>query len=75
MAELGHPVEKVIQMNQQAVVKSQSMPQIAPTDLKPIVEHGESPTSIILALAILISILTTGITGLVRVIVMTKSCR
>ena len=49
--------------------------QIAPTDLKPIVEHGESPASIILAISILISILVSSITGLVQVIVTTRSCR
>lgn len=49
--------------------------QIAPTDLKQIVEHGESPTSVILAIAILILILITGITRLVQVIVVTRSCR
>jgi hypothetical protein len=55
-------------MNHKPVIKSQSVAQIAPTDLKPIVEHGESPTSIILAIAILLSILFGGLTWLVYVI-------
>ena len=48
---------------------------IAPIDPQPIVEHGESPTAIILAIAILISMLFSGITGLVRIIVMSKNYR
>jgi hypothetical protein len=42
--------------------------QIAPADIKPIVEHGESPASIILSIAILLSILFGGLTWLVYVI-------
>jgi hypothetical protein len=75
LAQLGHPVQKAIQMNQQTIVENQSVAQMSPIDPKPIVEHGESPTSIILAIAILISILVSGITGLVRVIVVTRSGR
>lgn len=44
-------------------------PRIAPIDPKLIVEHGESPTAIILAIAILIAILLGSLTGLVRVVV------
>jgi hypothetical protein len=60
-------------MNQQTIVENQSVAQMSPIDPKQIVEHGESPTSIILAIAILISMLIGGITGLVRVIMMTRS--
>jgi hypothetical protein len=42
--------------------------QASPIDLKPIVEHGQSPTSIILAIAILLSVLFGGLTWLVYVI-------
>jgi len=45
------------------------IPPIAPIDSKPIIEHGESPTAIILAIAILISMVVGSITELVRVIV------
>jgi hypothetical protein len=62
-------------MNQQQTpLTHQTTSQITPIDPTPIVQ-SESPTAVILAIAILISILTTGITGLVRVIVMARSCR
>jgi hypothetical protein len=54
---------------------NQSVPSIVPIDIEPIVEHGESPTAIILAIAILSSTLISGITGLVRVILMSKPRR
>jgi len=54
---------------------NQSVPSIVPIDIEPIVEHGESPTAIILAIAILSSTLISGITGLVRVILMAKPRR
>lgn len=54
---------------QQPIFTQQSVPAVAPIDPKPIVEQGESPTAIILAIAILISTLVGSITGLVRVIV------
>ncbi|MGB3787968.1 MAG: hypothetical protein WA949_08155 [Phormidesmis sp.] len=47
---------------------NQTIPPISPIDTKPIIEHGESPTAIILAIAILISIVIGSITGLVRAI-------
>jgi hypothetical protein len=59
---------------QQSKLTQQIAPSIAPIDPTPIVQ-SESPTAVILAIAILISILISGITGLVRVIVMTRSCR
>ncbi len=75
MRELGHRVHKVIHMNQQQpTLTHQATSQIASIDPTPIIQ-SESPTAVILAIAILISILTSGITGLVRVIVMTRPCR
>jgi hypothetical protein len=62
-------------MNNQPTSTHQGIPMIAPIDPQPIVEHGESPTAIILAIAILISMLFSGITGLVRIIVMSKNYR
>lgn len=44
-------------------------------DITPIVQHGNSPTAIILAIAILLSFLFTGLTGLVRVILISKPSR
>jgi hypothetical protein len=55
-------------MHQPKPVTTQTISQIAPTDLKPIVEHGESPASIILSIAILLSILFGGLTWLIYVI-------
>lgn len=40
-----------------------------PVDITEIVEHGESPTAIILAIAILIAVLVGSMTKLVQVIV------
>jgi hypothetical protein len=57
------------QMSQnQLTTTNQTIPPIAPIDPTPIVEHGESPTAIILAIAILIAILLGSLTGLVRVV-------
>ena len=61
-------------------IANQAVPSVTPIDPKPIVEQGESPTAIILAIAMLISILVGSITELVRVIVIvilrqTKSSR
>jgi hypothetical protein len=47
----------------------QTIPQIAPIDSQPMIEHGTEPVSIILAIAILISILFRSITELVQIIV------
>jgi hypothetical protein len=58
-------------MNQRQL---QTTTSIVPIDPTPIVQ-SESPTAVILAITILIAILTSGITGLVRVIVMTRSRR
>jgi hypothetical protein len=42
--------------------------QITTIDTKPIIEHGESPASVILSIAILLSVLFGGLTWLVYVI-------
>lgn len=55
-------------MNPQQPTLHQATSQIARIDPTPIIQ-SESPTAVILAIAILISILTSGITGLVRVMV------
>ena len=59
---------------QQPTLTHQTISPIAPIDPTPIV-HSESPTAVILAIAILISILISGITGLVQVLVVTRSGR
>ena len=41
---------------------------INPIDTQSIIKHGESPTSIILAIAILLAILSQSLTGLIQVI-------
>ncbi|HEY9612862.1 hypothetical protein [Allocoleopsis sp.] len=53
----------------QPTTTNQTIPAIAPIDPTTIVENGESPTAIILAIAILIAMLFCSMTGLVRVIV------
>ena len=56
-------------MNQQPASKPQTTASIAPIDPALLVKHGKSEDSsvtVILAIAILISILVSGITGLVR---------
>lgn len=59
---------------QQLMIANQTPSQIAPVDPTPIIQ-SESPTAVILATAILISILVNSITRLVRVIMLTKSSR
>jgi hypothetical protein len=44
-------------------------------DITAIVQHGESPTAIILAIAILLSFLFTGLSGLIRIILISKPSR
>lgn len=59
-------------MNQQQLTSTeQTVPQIAPIDPEPIAQ-SESPTAIILAVAILLSIALGSITQLVQVILTTK---
>jgi hypothetical protein len=48
---------------------SQTLSPIAPIDPTAILEHGDSPTAIILAITILIAILLGSLAGLVRVTV------
>lgn len=52
----------------QTPITHQTIPPIAPIDPTPIVTHGESPTAIILAIAILIVLSLGSLTQLVRVI-------
>ena len=52
----------------------QTAAQIIPIDPTPIAQ-SDSPTAVILAVAILLSILLGGITGLVRVLVVARSGR
>ncbi len=47
---------------------NQAIPPITPIDPKPIIEHGNSPTAIILAITILIAILISSMTTLIQVI-------
>jgi hypothetical protein len=60
---------------QQSTSIQQSVSPIAPIDTKAIVEHGESPTAIILAIAILLSVTVGSVTGLVQVIMKAKTSR
>jgi hypothetical protein len=59
---------------QQPTLTHQATSQIDSIDLAHVI-HSESPTAVILAIAILISILVNSITKLVRVIVVTRSVR
>jgi hypothetical protein len=52
----------------------QVVPPTAPID-PALIAKSESPTAVILAIAILISMLISGITGLVGVIMMSRSFR
>lgn len=53
---------------QQPTTTEPSIPPIAPIDPKQIVEHGNSPTAIILAIAILLAVFLGSMTGLVKAI-------
>jgi hypothetical protein len=61
-------------MNQQKSTLTNQSTSIAPIDPTPIIQ-SQSPTAVILAIAILISILIASITGLVLVIVVNRSSR
>lgn len=58
--------------NQTSANTNQTTTPITPIDTSTIAKHGESPTSILLAIAILISMLISNLTGLVRVLLMSK---
>lgn len=60
---------------QQSTSIQQSVSPIVPIDTKAIVEHGESPTAIILAISILLSVTIGSVTGLVQVIMKVKTSR
>ena len=55
-------------------VTNQTISPIAPIDPTPIAQ-SESPTAVILAIAILISVLVSGITSLVRAVMVRRSLR
>jgi hypothetical protein len=57
-----------------ATSTQQTVSPIAPIDPTPIIQ-SESPTAVILAISILISILVGSITSLIQVIMMTKTSR
>ncbi len=54
---------------------SQSATSIAPIDPLPIIEHGNSPTAVILAISILTVSLLGAITSLVRVLLIVSAVR
>jgi hypothetical protein len=58
-------------MNQQTPIYQTTLP-IDSIDLKPIVEHGESPTAIILAIAFLLTVLFGSVTKLMQVILIRR---
>lgn len=62
-------------IQQQPTSTQQTVPPITPIDPAQIAKHGESPTAIILAIAMLISMLLSSITKLVRAIMVTRSFR
>jgi len=49
-------------------VQSQPTQPINPIDPQAIIKHGDSPTAIILAIAILLLLVCHGLTGLIQVI-------
>ncbi|QYO63386.1 hypothetical protein [Leptolyngbya sp. 7M] len=54
----------------QSNVTHQTTSPISPIDIQPIVEHGESPTAIILAISILIFVFVGSIPKLIQVIML-----
>ena len=54
-------------MNNQKTEMIQTQP-INPIDTDTVIKHGESPTAIILAIAILLTFFFSGLTGLIQVI-------
>ena len=55
---------------QQQASTNQVVPSFSPIDSNSIIEHGKSPTAIILAIAILLAMLFNSLAGLVRVILL-----
>jgi succinate dehydrogenase hydrophobic anchor subunit len=53
-------------------IQTQSAQTLNPIDPQIIVKHGESPTAIILAIAILLLLVCHGLTGLIQVILRRK---
>ena len=58
-------------MQQQTLNEQTTLP-INSIDLKPIVEHGESPTAIILAIAFLLTVLLGSVTKLIQAILIQR---
>jgi hypothetical protein len=58
-------------MHQQTLNDQTTLP-VSSIDLKPIVEHGESPTAIILAIAFLLTTLFGSVTKLIQAILIRR---
>ena len=58
-------------MQQQTLNEQTTLP-INSIDLKPIVEHGESPTAIILAIAFLLTVFIGSVTKLIQAILIQR---
>ena len=52
----------------QPITSTQPVNPVTPIDPNAIIKHGESPTAIILAIAMLLIFIFSGITGLIKVI-------
>ncbi len=50
------------------IIQSQPVKPVTPIDTNTVIKHGESPTAIILAIAILLIFFFSGLTGLIQVI-------
>jgi succinate dehydrogenase hydrophobic anchor subunit len=62
-------------MSQRTILTNQTPSFGPPIDPTPLVEHGDSPAAIILSIAVFVSILVHGITGLVKIIVEARNSR
>jgi len=63
-----------VQQQQNSMTTLQSIP-VSTIDTKPIVENGNSPTAVILAVAILLAIVFGSVTALVQVILLQSHTR
>jgi hypothetical protein len=54
----------------QPTTTSQTTPTITPIDSSALIEHGNSPTAIIITLTFLIAVLFTSMTALIRVLLL-----